>query len=139
MAAIRAIISRRRHRPIGVTLSDQLPARALYARAADLDLLVLDRRDSPIMRVVGEAHELGHLICDHPTTPLHGPAAALNLPDLDDDLVLSIRGRFFYGCADWADWNDDLTEAEAELTGRLLVRHLLHAPGAGLAVYLDEC
>jgi hypothetical protein len=144
MAAIRAAVARWRSRPIGVVPCDTLSARAIYAKVVDLDLFFLDSRVGEFMRLVAEAHELGHLISNHapialdPNAPDQQQALEEVLaatPDLSPDLVLGLRGRCM---GNHVDWHSDPAEAEAEVTGRLIVRHLLHAPGAGLARFLDE-
>lgn len=122
ISAIRAAIAHRRDRAIGVTLSDNLPSRALVAAVTDVDLVFLSRQDTHLMRIVNEAHELAHLICGHTGTPLTAG---------------SVRCRCSpAGTA--GSWTDDPIEAEAEIIGRLIARHLIHAPGAGLASYLEE-
>lgn len=122
ISTIRAAISQRRDRPIGVTITDNLPARALVATTADVDLVFLDRQDTPFMRIVNQAHELGHLICGHTGSTLTTAAR-------------SVRCRCTPSPGGWAA---DPIETEAEIIGRLIARHLIHAPGAGLAAYLEE-
>lgn len=143
MAATRAVIARRRGRRIGVIACDTLSTGALYAKVLDRDLLFLDKQAGPFMLTASEAHELGHLIWDHtpitlnadPHNQRHTRAEMLAAtPDLSPELVLGVLGR----CLGHQDWHNDPAEAEAEVTGRLIVRHLVHAPGVGLARYLDE-
>jgi hypothetical protein len=141
----RAAVARGRERPLSIVVTDPrhlvLPI-GMWLHFADHDVIWIDRRTSPMSRILTGCHELGHLICGHTPTTL--AAALLTVParDLADTLRLdpaslrSIMARCGQshpeGTPGWE------IEQEAEYTGQIIARRLLagHRPSAWAAVSL---
>ncbi|WP_028935632.1 ImmA/IrrE family metallo-endopeptidase [Pseudonocardia spinosispora] len=152
VTAIVGVISRKLGQRIHIVIGDAeglpLPI-ALWLGAPNEHLIWVDKHTTPMQRTISLLHEIGHIICGHTPTPvattqqdsrqqLPDPVAALSTATPRSGPVLAYRGRDLGTSSGGCSSVDDRIEAEAELTGRLLASHLLHAPDAALAAYLDE-
>ncbi|WP_367181251.1 DUF6545 domain-containing protein [uncultured Pseudonocardia sp.] len=141
----RAAVARGRERPLSIVVTDPrhlvLPI-GMWLHFADHDVIWIDRRTSPLSRILTGCHELGHLICGHTPTTLAGALLTVPARDLADTLSLdpaslrSIMARCGQphpeGTPGWE------IEQEAEYTGQIIARRLLagHRPPAWAAVAL---
>jgi hypothetical protein len=135
---LRATMQEIRGRRIDLEITDpgrlKLPS-GLWGQLGRRDLIWVDRRTSPLGRMVVACHEFGHMICGHQTQPLPSavadPAPVADLAaglSLDPAHLTAIVGR----CGEPAEpgtpeWR---REREAELTGRILAQHILTVPGS---------
>ncbi|MDH6624338.1 hypothetical protein M2271_002140 [Streptomyces sp. LBL] len=84
----------------------------LLIEMQDQDFIVYEARLAPVHQQQVVLHEIGHLICDHPTLATHSPLVAeLFTPSLDPGLVNRVLGR---------DHTHTEEEREAEYIGSLL-------------------
>jgi hypothetical protein len=148
---LRQALSAHRRRRISVLFTDPaglaLPA-GLWLELDDHDLVWIDRRTSPMMRIVGACHEFGHIISGHQparSTDREAAAAATGQRDvralartqlgLPTGAIQAIMMR----CGDPHErgsrhWHE---EREAEMIGRLLAARVLRHP-RGLAQALTD-
>lgn len=154
---LRSALSRHRRRPLTVAFTDPagltLPA-ALWLELHDHDLVWIDRRTSPMMRIVAACHEFGHIISGHQparTDHIHPAAVRADAAEasrrrdvrtlardrlgLPTDAIAAIMMR----CGDPHQQASPLwhAEREAEMTGRLLAARILRHP-RGLAQALTD-
>ncbi|MDN5861134.1 MAG: hypothetical protein L0H84_21225 [Pseudonocardia sp.] len=148
---LRQALSRHRRRRISVLFTDPagltLPA-GLWLELDDHDLVWIDRRTSPMMRIVAACHEFGHIISGHQPTRSADASTGSARPGQRDVRALArdqlglptgaiqaIRMR----CGDPHErgsrhWHE---EREAEMIGRLLAARVLRHP-RGLAQALID-
>ncbi|MCB5168257.1 ImmA/IrrE family metallo-endopeptidase [Streptomyces bambusae] len=107
-----------RGRPIDV-LPLSLPTggpHGLWVATAARDHIFVEERLVPVHRRQVVLHEIGHVLCDHPASPV---MTALDsralLPSLDPDVVLRVLGR---------EHSSSAAEIEAETIASLIGRHL---------------
>lgn len=146
---LRQALSEHRHRRISVLFTDPagltLPA-GLWLELDDHDLVWIDRRTSPMMRIVAACHEFGHIISGHqPTRGADIGSAEIGQRDVrvlaHDQLGLPTGAiqAIMMRCGDPHErgsrhWHE---EREAEMIGRLLAARVLRHP-RGLAQALTD-
>lgn len=146
---LRQALSRHRHRRISVLFTDPagltLPA-GLWLELDDHDLVWIDRRTSPMMRIVAACHEFGHIISGHqPTRGADIGSTGADQRDVralaHDQLGLPTGAiqAIMMRCGDPHErgsrhWHE---EREAEMIGRLLAARVLRHP-RGLAQALTD-
>ncbi|MGW3064438.1 ParH-like protein [Streptomyces sp. NPDC001130] len=105
-----------RGRPLQVVAAD-LPLGSpdgLLIETQTQDFIVYEARLAPLHQQQVVLHEVGHLLCGHPTRSTHSPllaVAELFTPSLDPGLVNRVLGR---------DHTDTEHEREAEYIGSLI-------------------
>ncbi len=111
-------VGARRGRPL-LVLPTALPTgspHGLWVATDRNDYVFLEERLAPIHQHQVVLHEIGHLVCDHDTSPvLAAEVSRLLLPSLDPGLVRRVLGR---------GHTDSEAEIEAELVGSLIGRRL---------------
>jgi len=107
-----------RGRPIQVVPLDLPIANVdgLWVSTSDVDYIAVERRLAPVHRDQVILHELGHLICDHDSTPLVTLDALGTLfGSLDPKWVARVLAR---------EHTRSEAELEAELVGSLIARRI---------------
>ncbi|MEU9236308.1 hypothetical protein [Streptomyces subrutilus] len=84
----------------------------LWVATGTRDYVFAEERLVPVHRQQVILHEIGHVVCDHDTSPVLGAdASRLLMPSLDPALVRRVMGR---------EHGDSEAEREAELVGSLI-------------------
>lgn len=84
----------------------------LWVSTDTRDYIFAEERLVPVHQQQVILHEIGHVVCDHDTSPvLTGDASRLLMPSLDPALVRRVMGR---------EHGDSEAELEAELVGSLI-------------------
>jgi hypothetical protein len=111
-------LSELRSRPLHVTAAALPPGSpdGLLIETQGQYFIIYEARLAPVHQQQVVLHEVGHLICDHPTHAAHSPLLAeLFTPSLDPGLVDRVLGR---------DHTDTDQEREAEYVGSLIGRRI---------------
>ncbi|MGP3684330.1 hypothetical protein ACTVZO_06395 [Streptomyces sp. IBSNAI002] len=109
-----AYVGTLRERPVHiVTLA--LPSagpHGLWVATESRDYIFAEERLVPVHQQQVILHEIGHVVCDHDTSPVMSvDASRLLMPSLDPALVQRVMGR---------EHGDSEAEQEAELVGSLI-------------------
>ncbi|MEU9144171.1 hypothetical protein [Streptomyces sp. NPDC048349] len=84
----------------------------LWVSTETRDYIFAEERLVPVHQQQVILHEIGHVVCDHDTSPvMSGDASRLLMPSLDPALVRRVMGR---------EHGDSEAELEAELVGSLI-------------------
>ncbi|MDM4723307.1 hypothetical protein QTQ03_28290 [Micromonospora sp. WMMA1363] len=107
-------LGEQRGRPIHLVPIELPPGGAcgMWASTAHFDAIFYQANTSPLHQAHIQAHEIGHMICDHSAIPVDGAGAALLLPGLDPALVRHMMERTDYTGRE---------EREAEVLASLLL------------------
>lgn len=91
-------LGEQRGRPIHLIPIELPPGGAcgMWASTSDFDAIFYQKNTSSLHQAHIQAHEIGHLICDHSAVSVDGTGAVLLLPGLDPALMRRMMNRRDY-------------------------------------------